>query len=373
MMKIEPFALERYFARYEFTARHLLSCSDCESLPMSELLAIADDATRDLWDHLRLGYTDSQGHPLLREAIAAIYDDIRPQDILVTVPEEGIFLLMQALLNPGDHVVCTFPGYESLYAVAQSIGCSVSYWTADESRGWRFAIDRLESILQNSTRLVVTNFPHNPTGYLPPREDFEALVDLLRQRNIPLLADEMYRFLEQNAEDRLPAACDLYDQAVSLFGLSKTFGLPGLRIGWLATRNQALGARMGRLKDYTTICSSAPSEILGLMALRSRDAIIAQQKARLQKNRAALDQFFRVHTGSITGQSPTAGSLCFPRMQAVADTYIFCEELVQETGIMLVPSRLFAYGDHHVRIGFGREDFPEVLARFGDYLKMRFG
>ena len=104
MMKIEPFALERYFARYEFTARHLLSCSDCESIPMAALLALADDATRDLWDNLRLGYTDSQGHPLLREAIAAIYDDIRPEDVLVTVPEEGIFLLMQALLNPGKAI-----------------------------------------------------------------------------------------------------------------------------------------------------------------------------------------------------------------------------------------------------------------------------
>ncbi len=373
MMKIEPFALERYFARYEFTARYLLSCSDCEAMPMAELLAMADDATRDLWDHLRLGYTDSQGHPLLREAIADIYEEIRPEDILVTVPEEGIFLLMQALLNPGDHVVCTFPGYQSLYAVAQSIGCSVSYWTADESRDWRFAIDRLESILQNSTRLVVTNFPHNPTGYLPPREDFEALVNLLRQRNIPLLSDEMYRFLELNEEDRLPAACDLYAQAISLFGLSKTFGLPGLRIGWIATRNQALRDRMGRLKDYTTICSSAPSEILGLMALQNRETIVARQKDRLQKNKGALDQFFRSHSGTITGQSPSAGPLCFPHLQAVADTYTFCEELVQETGIMLVPSRLFAYGDRHVRIGLGRENFPEVLTRFGDYLKMRFG
>ncbi|MBL0716178.1 MAG: aminotransferase class I/II-fold pyridoxal phosphate-dependent enzyme, partial [Desulfosarcina sp.] len=279
MVTIEPFALERYFARYEFNARYLLSCSDCEAFTMNEIVAMADSDTQHLWDNLKLSYTDSQGHPELRRAIAAIYDDISPEDVLVVVPEEGIFLLMQALLKPGDHVICSYPGYQSLYAVAKSIGCSVSFWTADENRGWKFDIDRLEGILQNSTRLVVANFPHNPTGCLPSREDYKALVDLLRKRNIHLLSDEMYRFLEADEADTLPSACELYERAVSLFGLSKTFGLPGLRIGWTATRDRDLLEHMGRLKDYTTICSSAPSEILGIMALQNRETIVAQQRA----------------------------------------------------------------------------------------------
>jgi aspartate/methionine/tyrosine aminotransferase len=373
MTTIEPFALERYFARHEFKARHLLSCSDCEALRMDALLAMADEETRRLWDNLKLGYTESQGHPRLRSAIAEHYRGLEAEDILVVVPEEGIFLLMQALLAPGDHVVCTFPGYQSLYAVARSIGCSVSFWTGDESQGWRFDLDQLEKMLQNSTRLVVANFPHNPTGYLPPREDFEAMINLLRERNIYLLSDEMYRFLEQDATDTLPAACELYEKAITLFGLSKTFGLPGLRLGWTATRDRGLLAEMGRLKDYTTICSSAPSEILGLMALQNQAPIVARQKTRLQKNLTVLDRFWDNFGNYFQGWSPRAGSLCFPRMTVVADTHTFCEELVQETGIMLVPSRMFAFGDHHVRIGFGREDFPQVLARFGDYLRMRFG
>ncbi len=372
MMSIETFALERYFARYEFKARYLLSCSDCEALSMATLLAMADHDMRQQWDRLKLGYTDSQGHPELRAAIARIYSEMQPEDILVAAPEEAIFLLMQTLLVPGDHVVCTFPGYQSLYAVARAIGCSVSFWTGDEEHGWQFDLGQLERILQNSTRLVVANFPHNPTGYLPPREDFEAMIDLLRERNIYLLSDEMYRFLEADAADTLPAACDRYAQAVSLFGLSKTFGLPGLRIGWTATRDRNLHAGMARLKDYTTICSSAPSEILAIMALQNRETIIAQHKARLRKNTAVLDQFFRDFGRYLEGQGPRAGSLCFPRMTIVEDTFIFCEELVREAGIMLVPSRMFAYGDRHVRIGFGRENFPQVLARFGDYLRMRF-
>ena len=372
MQKIEPFALERYFARHEFSARHLLSCSDCEALTMASLIALATDDTRHMWTDLRLGYTDSQGHPGLRRAIADIYNGFQPEDVLVAVPEEGIFLLMQALLSSGDHVVCTFPGYQSLYAVARSIGCRVSLWTGDESQGWRFDVAQLIKMLQENTRLVVVNFPHNPTGYLPAQEEFEALVDLLREREIHLLSDEMYRFLEADATATLPAACELYEKAVSLSGLSKSFGLPGLRIGWTVTRDHQLLNAMTHLKDYTTICSSAPSEILAIMALENREAIVAQQKVRLKKNIAALDQFWHDFKTDIKGQSPRAGTLCFPRLEMVADTYRFCQELVREAGIMLVPSRVFAYGDHHVRIGCGREDFPEVLSRFGEYLRHRF-
>ena len=373
MMPIETFTLERYFARYEFSARYLLSSSDCESLSMATLLEAADHDLRQQWDNLKLGYTDSQGHPELRAAAASLYDGFQAEDILVAAPEEAIFLLMHALLAPGDHVVCTYPGYQSLYAVARSIGCRISFWTPEESSGWRFDTGQLEELLESDTRLVVVNFPHNPTGYLPPREDFEALVDLLRARDIHLLADEMYRFLEADAKDTLPAACERYEKAVSLFGLSKTFGLPGLRIGWTATRDRDLHAGMARLKDYTTICSSAPSEILAIMALHNRDVIIARQKARLGKNRAVLDRFLQDFGNYFQGQGPRAGSLCFPRMTVVEDTHSFCEELVRDTGIMLVPSRVFAYGDRHVRIGFGRENFPEVLTLFGDYLLRRWG
>ena len=141
-MNIAPFELERYFAKYEFSSRYLLSASDCESLPMPELLAMADAETAGMWAELRLGYTESAGHPLLREAIAAMYAGIEARDTLVVVPEEGIFLLMHALLRPGDHVVCTFPGYQSLYEVARAIGCDVSTWEAHPAHQQAQVVDR---------------------------------------------------------------------------------------------------------------------------------------------------------------------------------------------------------------------------------------
>lgn len=371
-MKINPFALERYFAKYEFSARYLLSSSDCESLSMSEVLEMADSETKGLWNELKLGYTETLGHPLLRETIAEIYDGIRMEDIIVVVPEEGIFLLMHALLEPGDHVVCTFPAYQSLYEVARFIGCEVSNWEPEEDRGWHFDIQQLEEKLQGNTRLIVVNFPHNPTGYVLPGMDYEALINLARQRNIFLLSDEMYRLLEVDNGSRLPAGCELYDQAFSLSGLSKTFGLPGLRMGWIVSRNHDVLERMSRLKDYTTICNSAPGEILAIMSLRNRAKIIALQKARVHKNLRMLEEFFSEYTDFFNWNRPLGGSVCFPRLLISRDTFVFCEELIQETGIMLVPSRLFMFGDNHVRIGYGREDLPDVLKRFSDYLNKRF-
>lgn len=368
-MQIPPFHLERYFAKYEFSARYLLSSSDCEALSMHELLGMADAQMQDLWSQLKLGYTESWGHPLLREEIANLYERIDPASVLTVVPEEGIYLLMRALLQPGEHMICTYPGYQSLYEIARSIGCEVSNWEPDEEQGWKFSISDLENALRPNTRLVVMNFPHNPTGFVPSEEEFTSMVDLASRQGAYILSDEMYRFLEVKPGTTLPAACDLTKHAISLFGLSKSFGLPGLRIGWLACQEIELLEQISQLKDYTTICGSAPSELLAIIALRNKQQIISQQTERVHKNVAVLDAFASRHQEKIRLNLPLGGSICFPRMLGIDDTYGFCEKLVEETGIMMAPSRVFEYGDHHLRVGVGRQNFPHVLRIFEQYLE----
>lgn len=371
-MKIAPFELERYFAKYEFSSRYLLSSSDCEPLTMSELLAMADQEIRLLWEELKLGYTESAGHPLLREVIAEMYKGIEARDTLVVVPEEGIFLLMHALVKPGDHVICTFPGYQSLYEVARSIGCDVSTWEPDEERGWHFDVDELEKKIQVNTKLIVVNFPHNPTGYVPSRKDFEAIVHLAQKYDVNLFSDEMYRFLEIDKGVTLPSACEIYERGFSLFGLSKTFGLPGLRIGWIASPSRKVLKRVNELKDYTTICGSAPSEILAIMALKRRSEIIRKQNERVNRNVKELEIFFDEYQDCFKWNRPKGGSICFPRMVVVEDTSVFCDELVKATGIMAAPSKQFQFGSKHIRIGFGRDDLPQVIKKFAEYLECRF-
>ena len=245
-----PFALERYFARREFSARYLLSASDCQGPAMAELVAMTDDALRARWANLQLGYTESQGLPELRAEIATLYGEvgadrvIDADRVIVAAPEEAIFLTMHALLAPGDHVICTFPGYQSLYELARSIGCEVDLWKpaeqvgGAEGAGWRFDPAGLEALIRPGTKLVVWNFPHNPTGALPSAGDFSRMIDAVAREGAWLFSDEMYRLLEPAPDSRLPAAVDLYERAVSLGGMSKAFGLAGLRIGWVVARDR---------------------------------------------------------------------------------------------------------------------------------------
>jgi aspartate/methionine/tyrosine aminotransferase len=160
----------------------------------------------------------------------------------------------------------------------------------------------------------------------------------------------------------------LYRDAISLFGLSKSFGLPGLRMGWLVTKNHGVLGRVAELKDYTTICHSAPSEILAIVALQNRDVIIERQMQRVQRNITVLEAFLTEYNHCFQWNRPVGSSICFPRLMLEKDASEFCEELVRDTGILLAPSSLFQFGNKHVRIGFGRENLPEVIDRFAAYL-----
>jgi len=368
-MTIQPFKLERYFAQYEFSTRYLLSSSDCDGLPMHELLGMADNECRALWDGLRMGYTESLGHPLLRAEIAKLYSGISAEDILVIVPEEGILIAMQGILQKGDHVICTFPGYQSLYQVAEGLGCQVTRWMPEEEHGWRFNPDFLEAHLQSNTRLLVFNFPHNPTGYLPSLEDYQRILEFAKKHNLYVFSDEMYRLLELDPLERLPSACEQYGKAVTLFGMSKTFGMAGARIGWLVTRDRELYEKLASAKDYTTICSSAPSEVLSIIGLRSKDMIVTRHLERVRRNLDLLDEIFIAHADLFEWTRPRAGTIAFPRYKGEEGTAALCQRLVSAAGIMLLPSTVYDYDDQHVRVGFGRENLPEGLQKLKTYLQ----
>jgi aspartate/methionine/tyrosine aminotransferase len=365
-----PFLLERFFAQHEFSARYLLSTSDCQGMAMADLVARADQELRALWDGLHLGYTDSQGLPDLRAEIASLYASATKDELLVAAPEELVFLAMNTLLSPGDHVVCTFPGYQSLYGLAQSLGCTVSYWKPCEGETWHFDPADLEALLRPDTKLVVWNFPHNPTGALPSGDDYNRMIAAAAAVGAWIFSDEMYRLLEPRDDVRLPAAVDRYERAVSLSGMSKAFGLAGLRIGWVMTHDQPLLERMMALKDYTTICSSAPSELLALIGLRSRDAILAANQERVRRNREEAAAFFARHSDALAWVPPQAGTVAFPRMLGAAEAgaKAFCARVLRDTGVLLLPSTVYSYGDSHFRLGLGRDDFAANLAVLSSYL-----
>lgn len=367
-MGIKPFRLERHFAKHEYTAGSALTSSDCEPLAQAELLSMADDETREMWDRLTLAYTEYRGLTALREEISTLYERITPEEVLVAAPEECIFLAMNCLLQRGDHVICAWPGYQSLYELAAWLGCEVERWEPDEAEGWKFDPGFLRAAVRPNTRLIVFNFPHNPTGHVPARRDFEEMIEIASERGIHVFSDEMYRMLELEAGERLPAACDLYERGISLFGMSKSFGMAGARIGWLATRDAAHYAEMVALKDYTTICSSAPSEVLSLIGLRAREAIVERHLERIRRNLGLLSGFFERRAGMFAWSRPVAGTLAFPRLLTGESSEDFCDGVLAETGELLMASTMFEYGTEHFRVGFGRQEMPEALERLEQYL-----
>lgn len=366
-MQIEPFELERYYERWEFRAELMLSSSDCETRTVAELLALEPQAGEQLLD-MRLGYTEVPGSPELRSAIAARHETIEPDDVLaLAAAQEGIFLACHALLEGGDHVVVESPCYGSAASVPASAGAEVSLWRRRHEDGWAYDLDQLEGLLRANTRLLYLNSPHNPTGSQIPAQALDRLIEMLAQRSIVLLSDEVYRGLEHDPAARLPCACDRYERALSLNTVSKSLGLPGLRVGWLACRDRSLLERIRELKLYTTICSSAPSELLVALALRHADALIERNRRLVLTNLALLEAFLEEHAELMEWVAPSAGPVGFPRVRGEGDVRAWCERVAQRAGVLLLPGAVYSQ-PRHVRLGFGRANLSLALERLGDYL-----
>ncbi len=275
---------------------------------------------------------------------------------------------MNNIIAKGDHVITTFPAYQSLYDIANFLGCEVSKWCPREGNGWFFDIDDLQNLIRDNTKLIVVNFPHNPTGATLQQSELEKIVEVARQKNIILFSDEMYRLLEYDGVNRTSSACDIYENAVSLFGMSKSFALPGLRIGWLATKNTGLFNQFVTYKDYTTICSSAPSEILSIMALRAKNKVLKRNLDIIHGNLKLLDEFFVEYEELFDWYKPEAGPIGFPRLKDNKKIADFCVELIDKKGVMLLPADQFDYDRNNFRLGFARKNMPEALSKLKEYI-----
>lgn len=373
-LPIPEFELERFFARHEFAVRHLLCASDVEGWSMADVLALADEQTRALWDGLTLGYTEAPGHPLLRAEIATLYDTIAADEVLTfSGAEEAIFVAATVLLGPGDHAIVTWPAYQSLHEVARSTGADVTLHELHASEDWAIDVDRLRAEVTPRTRMIVVNAPHNPTGMVPDEATYREVAAIAAEAGATLFSDEVYRFLEFDPAVRLPAGADVGPHGVSLGVMSKSFAMAGLRIGWLATHDRALLDAAARYKDYLTICASAPSEILALVALRARETVLRRSRAIVEANLVLLDGFFERQAAHLEWVRPRGGSIGFPSIRAGVPVDRFAQNLLDAEGVLLAPGSLFGHPGSHVRLGFGRTTLPEGLARFEAYLERTLG
>lgn len=369
-MKISEFQLERYLALHEFSAPFLLCTSDSETMTIRELLSLKPGADEE-FNNLGLGYTESQGIPALRKEIANLYTSLNSDQIVVSAgAEEAIFLLMNILLSPGDHVIVQAPAYQSLYEVANAIGCAVSRWELKENgSGWVSDIEELKRLIRPDTKAIVVNSPHNPTGHLFTHGEWNDLNKIIRETSIRLISDEVYRGLEHARELQLSAAADEHPRNISIGVMSKAFGLAGLRIGWIATHDKEVVRRFLAMKDYTTICSSAPSEFLATLALQNKDVILRKNLAIVHQNLHLLSDFFKKFSHVMTWSAPIAGSTAFPRIINGMSAQKFCDEVRENIGVLLLPGSVFGVDGSYVRFGYGRSDMHQSLNKLVQYLQ----
>ena len=368
---MRDFALEVFLAGWEFSAPYHMTASDIESMTMADLLALATPEDRDALQNLWLGYTETWGAPELRAEIARTYDTMAPENILCLAGAgEGLYAVAKVLLQAGDHVLVPTPNYQSAETVPLSV-CEVTgiplrrtapiMGPGSQSRGgWRLHPEDVRAAIRPNTKLLSLNFPHNPTGMLMTREDLDAVIALCRHNGIYILCDEVYRGVELEPVDQMPQIADLYERGVSLNVISKAYGMPGLRIGWIASQDTSLLQKVERYKHYLSICNSAPSERLTLIALKARHTILARNHALLHENVRLLEQLFAEFPGVVDWQRPQGGCVAFPRCTAPEGGEEFCRKLIEESGVLLLPSSIYAseltdVPQDHFRIGFGRD------------------
>jgi aspartate/methionine/tyrosine aminotransferase len=364
-MLLPQFKLEEYFAKYEFAAPFMMGSSDPETHTLTELVSMADEECLPLWNNLKFTYTETHGLPLLREEIRKTYTTQDKDNILVFAgAEEAIYITMKIMLQPGDQVVVLTPCYQSLKEIPKAAGANVTEISLDwENNNWSFNLEKFASVMTDQTKLVILNFPHNPTGFHPSQELFKAIINIVKQHDAYLFSDEVYRLSEQNPDDCLPNAVDCYEKAISLGVMSKSYGFPGLRIGWLASHNKALLHDLASYKNYTSICNSAPSEILALIALRNKEHILKRNREIAKNNLDLLDDFFASHSSVYEWYRPIAGFINFPRLKLNTDIDQYATQLINEEGVIILPGTLFDNSNNHFRLGFGRRNLPEALAR----------
>ncbi len=373
MPTLPDFKLETHFSRWEFKARYHMTASDAESISMRALLSMATPQEREEFEDLWLGYTETFGAPDLREAIAATYANQSSSDVLCFAgASEGIFAANNVILEKDSHAIVVTPNYQSHETLPVAI-CEATGIPLDPDDGWSLDIDRVAAAVRPNTRLMTINFPHNPTGTILPLDRYMALVELCRKHGIYILHDEIFHGLGPTGTRHLPFIADVYERGLSLNVMSKSYGLPGLRIGWIACQDQELISKMERLKHYLSICSSGPSERLAKIALRNRDALLSRNCALIDENLPKWDDFFARHQDLFDWRRPDGSCMAFPRYKGAEGVDAFARELVEESGVLLLPSTIYSSDlgptpTDRFRLGFGRSGLDEGLAAFEAHL-----
>jgi aspartate/methionine/tyrosine aminotransferase len=369
-MRIPPFLLDQWLATYEFASppiRYNLASSTGPRWSLGDLLALGDGAGLKQLSDLRLGYAPPQGSEALLKQVAALFDVDPDWVVITTGASEALSALYCLASEPGASITLPFPLFPAMPVMARAWGLNISTYVLDRADGYKQSAERVLAAVGESTRLVLANTPHNPTGSVMPQTEIARLAANLEQRLIPLVVDEVYHPLYHGASAAASAA--KVSNTIVVGDLSKALSLPGLRVGWLIDRDARRRERLIDLRSYFTISGSPLTEAIAAHALANRDEILARLRAVAAANLAALKDFMSAHEDTLDWVAPAGGTTVFPWLRDGSDARQFCVALAN-AGVLFAPGYCFD-APEHFRLGFGAqsEGFAQALNIASDTLR----
>ncbi len=353
-MRFKPSLINLYYKKWQAHSPVVLSQSNPQPLTLEELEGIVGSTENLFEPQEALTYSSIQGNEILRSKIAELYDHNSLEKIATFAgAQEAIFCATHSLVEAGDKVVAITPIFEPLIKTAQDIGCEIELISLQANNQWQLDLNQLEDAINDGCKLLILNFPHNPTGAMISKEQLLQIINICERNNCWILSDEVFRGLEHKPEDRLPAVSDLYEKSISISVLSKAFALPALRIGWISCQNKKSLDQTLQVKDYLSICNSLYDEVLASRVVPHNEQIWERNQLLLTRNLERLNQHFENHQNKFKLIQPQAGCTTFPIIKNDQTTAEFSEELLRSKNIMLLPNELFLTELNGFRLGFG--------------------
>ena len=340
-MQIATIGVEDWLNVWEKSATYDIAQSTISSMTMGEILALDNEAGATFYERLnkeKMNYGWIEGSPDFKNEVAKLYRSVDPDNILQTNGATGANLLaLMALVEPGDHVIAEYPTYQPLYEIPRTLGAEVEYWHIRQENDWNLDIEELKALVRPTTKLICINNASNPLGTVLSADTLAQIVEIAEQVGAYVLSDEVY--LPLHDTELFVSMADLYDKAVVTNSLSKTYSVPGARIGWTVS-NKELADRFRVYRDYTMICDGVFNDALAVHVLRNRDKVLERNRAIVDNNLAIAQEWIDSEPRA-SWVPPKAVSTSYIQLDIPVDDEKFCIDLLHEQGVLLVPGSRF--------------------------------
>ncbi|MBR3585290.1 MAG: aminotransferase [Oscillospiraceae bacterium] len=372
-MKIRPFAVEEWMNAYETGSRYNIAETCVDSVSADELFRLCGEDSAAFWKQFsarRLTYGDIEGAPAFREGICGLYKTLKPEEVITTHGAAGAnHHVFYSLVEPGDRVISIMPTYQQLYSIPEGYGAEVRLLELTPENGYLPALEQLRELAVPGTRLICVNNPNNPTGALMSTELLQEIVEIAKSVDAYVLCDEVYRHLTQE-DVWCESIVDLYEKGISVSSMSKVFSLAGLRLGWIATHDEALRKALLSHRDYNHISCGLFDEALAAVALQHSDVILERNRGIVRENLAVLDAWVQSEP-RIHYQKPRAGTTALVYYDYAPDSYAFCTRMYHETGAFVTPGDCFEQ-PKSMRIGYASDvqTLKDGLAAISAFLRI---